>query len=257
MLKTRIMPTLLSDGSKLIKGESFDSWRGIGSPLQAVRLFNLREVDELVFLDIRATEQNRSPDFELISLLADSCFVPFAVGGGVRSVEDARKLLMAGADKVVINSIAYENPDIVPELVKQFGSQCIVISIDVRSGKNVTIHSGKKETDKNVVEFAKEMERAGAGEILLTSCERDGSMKGYDVELIRSVADAVSIPVIASGGAGSYEDMAEALTKGNASAIASSSMYHFTGQTPLLAKRYLHDHGFPIRLQWHEESPSQ
>ncbi len=250
MLKIRIMPTLLSDGTKLIKGESFDSWRGIGSPLQAVRLFNMREVDELIFLDIRATDQDRPPDFALISSLADSCFVPFAVGGGVRSMEDARGLLKAGADKVVLNSAAVENPALVSELVQQFGSQCIVVSIDVRSGKNVTIHSGKKETDKNVIEFAKEVEKAGAGEILLTSVERDGTMQGYDLPLIKSVSDAVSIPVIASGGAGTYEHMAQALKEGGASAIASSSMYHFTGQTPLLAKQYLHDLGFKVRLQW-------
>ncbi|MDP7069114.1 MAG: imidazole glycerol phosphate synthase cyclase subunit, partial [Candidatus Peribacteraceae bacterium] len=243
---------LLCDGTTLIKGVGFDSWRGICSPLQAVRLFNMREVDELVFLDIRATEQNRSPDFALISSLADSCFVPLAVGGGVRSVEDARNLLMAGADKVVLNSAAYENPQLVSDLVQKFGSQCVVISIDVRSGKNVTTHSGREETNKNVVEFAKEMEEAGAGEILLTSVERDGTMEGYDIPIIRSVVDKVSIPVIASGGAGNYEHMAQALKDGGASAIASSSMYHFTGQTPLMAKKYLHENGFTVRMQWSE-----
>ncbi len=250
MLKIRVMPTLLSDGTKLIKGERFDSWRGIGSPLQAVRLFNMREVDELVFLDIRATDEKRSPDFALIDALADSCFVPFAVGGGVKSVEDARGLLQAGADKVVLNSAAVENPQLVSELVKQFGSQCVVVSIDVRAGKHVTIHSGKKDTGKNVVDFAKQVEKAGAGEILLTSIERDGTMEGYDIDLIRSVTEAVSIPVIASGGAGTYEHMAQALKDGGASAVAASSMYHFTGQTPLLAKRYLHEHGFNVRMQW-------
>ena len=255
MLKIRVMPTLLSDGTKLIKGVGFDSWRGIGSPLQAVRLFNMRGVDELVFLDIRATDERRSPNFELIDGLADSCFVPFAVGGGVKSVEDARGLLLAGADKVVVNSAAVENPPLVAAMVKQFGSQCVVVSIDVRNGKNVTIHSGKKETDKNVVEFAKEMEKAGAGELLITSVERDGTMQGYDIPLIRSIADAVSIPVIASGGAGTYEHMAQALRDGGASAVAASSMYHFTGQTPLLAKRYLHDHGFQVREQWGQDAP--
>ena len=242
------MPTLLSDGNKLIKGVGFDAWRGIGSPLQGVRLFNMREVDELVFLDITATREKRSPDFALIDELADSCFVPFAVGGGVRSVEDARGLLQAGADKVVINSIALENAPLISELVQQFGSQCVVVSIDVRSNTNVTIHSGTKEMKKNVLEFAKEVESAGAGEILLTSVEHDGTMEGYNIPLIRTVCEAVSIPVIASGGAGSYEHMAEALRDGGASAVAASSMYHFTGQTPLQAKKYLHEQGFKVRL---------
>lgn len=247
MLKIRVMPVLLSDGSKLIKGVSFDSWRGIGSPLQAVRLFNMREVDELVFLDIRATVEGRSPDFALIDELADSCFVPFAVGGGVRSVEDARGLLRAGADKIVINSVAVENPALIRELVQQFGSQCVVVSIDVKTGSKVTIHSGKKETEKDVVEFAKEVEKLGAGEILLTSVEKDGTMQGYDLDLIEKVAAAVKIPVIASGGAGNYEHMAQAIEKG-AAAVAAGSMYHFSAQTPLKAKEYLREKGVAVRL---------
>jgi len=247
MLKVRVMPVLLSDGSKLIKGISFDSWRGIGSPLQAVRLFNMREVDELIFLDIRATKEGRSPDFALIDELADSCFVPFAVGGGVRSVEDARGLLRAGADKIVINSVAVENPSLIKDLVQQFGSQCVVVSIDVRQGSTVTIHSGKKETELDVVAFAKKVEELGAGEILLTSVERDGTMQGYDLELIEKVASAVKIPVIASGGAGNYEHMAEAIKEG-AAAVAAGSMYHFSAQTPLKAKEYLKGKGVAVRL---------
>ena len=183
----------------------------------------------------------------MIDELADSCFVPFAVGGGVRSVEDARGLLRAGADKIVINSVAVENPSLIKDLVQQFGSQCVVVSIDVRNGNKVTIHSGKKETELDVVAFAKKVEELGAGEILLTSVERDGTMQGYDLDLIRKVAEAVKIPVIASGGAGNYDHFAQAIEKG-AAAVAAGSMYHFSAQTPLKAKEYLKGKGVAVRL---------
>jgi cyclase len=203
-------------------------------------------------LDIRATRENHRPDFALVEQLAHDCFVPFSVGGGVRSIEDVRSLLRAGADKVIVNTAALEDPALVPAIAAQFGSQCVVVSIDVRArpggGYEMFTRSGTVATGKDPVAFARAMAAAGAGEILLTSIERDGTMQGYDVDLIRRVSDAVDVPVIASGGAGNYEHMAAALGEGKASAVAAASMYQFTEQTPLQAKRYLAERGFPMRL---------
>jgi cyclase len=250
MLKVRVMPTLLFKDVGLVKGVGFDSWRRIGSAMQTVKVYNLREVDELVFLDIAATRDGRSPDFETIDELADECFMPMTVGGGVRSVEDVRRLLQVGADKVSINTAAAERPGLVREVADRFGSQCVVVSIDVRlrDGRYETAtHAGARPTGLGPVEMAVRAEAQGAGEILLTSIDRDGTMTGYDLALVREVAHAVRIPVIASGGAGSYADMASALENG-AAAVAAAAMFQFTQQTPLEAKRYLRERGFPVRL---------
>ncbi|MFA7383734.1 MAG: imidazole glycerol phosphate synthase cyclase subunit [Desulfurivibrionaceae bacterium] len=251
MLKVRIMPTLLYRDFELVKGVGFDSWRGIGSAMQAIRVYNMREVDELIFLDITATREGREPDFELIDDLADECFMPLTVGGGIRSLDDVRRLLDVGADKVAINSEAIRNPVLIYDVARQFGSQCVVVSIDVkRTGRSneVCTHSGTKATGVDPVAFATEMAKLGAGEILLTSIERDGTMEGYDLELMRQVSEALPIPVIASGGAGSYENFYQALTEGKAAAVAAASMFHFTEQTPLAAKKYLCERGLPVRL---------
>lgn len=252
MLKTRIIPTLLYRDFGLVKGKRFDSRRAVGSPMQAVKVYNLRGVDELVFLDVTATLQDRSPDFALVDDLADDCFMPLAVGGGVRSLEDVRSLLQVGADKVLMNTAAVEQPDLVRQAAEHFGSQCVVVSIDVsrdETGRATAwTHSGTVSTGRDPVNLAIECERLGAGEILLTSIDRDGTMEGYDLDLTRNVSRAVSIPVIASGGAGSYEDMARAVLEGEATAVAAASIFHFTEQTPMEAKRHLQDRGVPVRM---------
>jgi len=252
MPKIRVMPTLLFKEVGLVKGVGFDSWRRVGSAMQAVKVYNMREVDELVYLDVTATTDKRPPDFESVDELADECFMPLTVGGGVRTVEDVRRLLQVGADKVAVNTAAVENPAVIREMAQRFGSQCVVVSIDARRRADGThevyTHSGTVATRKDPVSLAQEVEALGAGEILLTSIERDGTMTGYDVELTRRVSDAVSIPVIASGGAGTYAHMAEVLRDGRASAVAAASMFHFTEQTPLEAKRYLREQGFRVRL---------
>lgn len=250
--KVRIMPTLLHKDVGLIKGIGFDSWRRVGSAMQAIKVYNMRQVDELVFLDITATKDNRPPDFQLIDELADDCFMPLTVGGGIRSVEDVRGLLKVGADKISINTAAIENPHLIKQISERFGAQCVVVSIDFKrhddGSYEVYTHSGTRPTGREPVEFASECERLGAGEILLTSIDRDGTMEGYDIEMTKRVCGAVSIPVIASGGAGKYEDMAQVLITGKASAVAAASIFHFTQQTPLEAKSYLRERGINVRL---------
>lgn len=251
MLKLRVIPTLLYRDFGLVKGSRFDSWRQVGSPIQAIKVYNMRGVDELVFLDVAATPGNRPPDFGLVDDLADDCFMPLAVGGGIRSVEDVRRLLQVGADKVVIGTAAVVNPEVISEAASHFGSQCVIVAIDTAyDGQRTTvrIRCGREETGLDAVDLATRMQALGAGEILLTSIDRDGTMEGYDVETLRAVSDAVSIPVIASGGAGSYQDMAAAVALGHAGAVAAASMFHFTEQTPIDAKRHLRSCGYAVRL---------
>ncbi len=251
MLKTRIIPTLLLKGVGLVKGVAFDSWRRVGSAMQSIRVYNLREVDELVLLDIAATPGASRPNFREIDELADHCFMPMTVGGGVKTIEDVRDLLAVGADKVAINTAALETPELVRDGAREFGSQCIVVSIDARRDAKrceVMANCGRWPTGRDPVEWAREVERLGAGEILLTSVDRDGTMQGYDLDLVRDVAAAVDIPVIASGGCGNYQHMADVLSDTRASAVAAASMFHFTEQTPREAKVYLADRGFWVRL---------
>jgi imidazole glycerol-phosphate synthase subunit HisF len=252
MIKTRIIPTLLYKDFTLVKGVKFDSWRRVGCLLQSVKVYNLREVDELVFLDIGANKEGRSPDFQLIDDFADECFMPLTVGGGVRTCEDVKSLLRAGADKVVINTAAVYNPEIIRESSQRFGSQCIVVSIDAKkmpTGKyEIFVKSGTVPTGITPEDAAREAQRLGAGEILLTSIDRDGTMEGYDIDLVARISNLVSIPVIASGGAGSYKDMADVISKAKASAVAAASIFHFTQMTPLEAKVYLKEHSIKVRL---------
>lgn len=258
MLKTRIIPTLLYKDFGLVKDKGFLSKRRVGDVLQTVRVYGLREVDELVLLDIAATLSGCGPDFALIDDVADECFMPLTVGGGVKCLDDIRNLLMVGADKVAINSAAIDDLDLISKAADAFGSQCVVVSIDVwqheDGRREVYSHSGTKPTGHSPVDWARLLEQRGAGEILLTSINRDGMMTGYDIELIRDVSDAVSIPLIASGGAGSYDDLVQAVLGGGASAVAAASMFHFTEQTPLLAKRYMADAGIPVRFSRKELS---
>ncbi len=252
MLKLRVIPTLLYRDYGLIKGVAFDSWRHVGSLIQAVRVYNLRDVDELVFLDIAATREGRGPDFELVDDFADDCRMPLTVGGGVRSLDDVSRLLGVGADKVAVNTAAVEAEGLIGDIARRFGSQCVVVSIDFRlhadGRREVFTRSGTQATGLDPAQLARRAEELGAGEILLTSIDRDGTMAGYDVDAIRQVADAVSIPVIASGGAGEYAHMLRAVSEGHASAVAAASIFHFTQQTPVEAKKYLAAGGLPVRL---------
>jgi cyclase len=251
MLKTRVMPTLLFKEFGLVKGVRFDSWRRVGSVMQAVKVYNMREVDELVFLDISATREGRRPDFATVDEIADECFMPLTVGGGVRSLDDVRTLLRVGADKVALNTAAVETPELITETARTFGAQCVVVSIDARraaGGYEAYTRSGTAAAGTDPLALARRAESLGAGEILLTSIDQDGTLAGYDIELTRRVSTAVSIPVIASGGAGTYAHLVEAVLEGGASAVAAASMYHFTEQTPLEAKRYMGGHGLRVRL---------
>lgn len=252
VLKARVIPTLLYRDFGLVKGTQFDSRRQIGSAMQAVKVYNMRNVDELVFLDVAASLADRQPDYALIDELADECFMPMTVGGGVRTVDHVRMLLAVGADKVAVNTAAVDDPGLIRDAADRFGSQCVVVSIDARRSSDGSVavwtRSGTQGTTLDPVALAREVEGLGAGEILLTSIDRDGTMTGYDLDLVASVAAAVSIPVVASGGAGSYEDMVLALREARASAVAAAAMFHFTQQTPMEAKRYLGERGVPVRV---------
>jgi cyclase len=250
MLKVRVIPTLLWKNFGLVKGVGFNSWRRVGSALPAIKVYNQRGVDELVLLDIVAHQSNIEPDFESFAEFGQDCFVPLTIGGGITCIEQVQRLLRSGADKVAINTALYSKPELVDMIAKRHGRQCVVASIDVRSQYgNWTCfsHAGEKNTGRKAVSWARELEDRGAGEILITSIERDGTMLGYDIPLIESIASAVNIPVIASGGAGNYEHMIQAVSKAGASAVAAASMFHFTEYTPAGAKDALASVGVPIR----------
>lgn len=250
MLKVRVIPTLLYKSVGLVKGIGFNSWRRVDTVLPAIKVYNMREVDELILMDIEATKEGKDPDYTSIRDFSRECFVPFCVGGGITSMEHIRQLLRAGADKVSINSAAYDNPKLITEGAKLFGSQCIVAGIDCRriDGEyRCFSQNGQKDTGYLLKDWAKEVVEAGAGEILLTSIERDGTMQGYDVDMVKLVTKLVSVPVIASGGAGSYEHMLDVVKEGGASAAAAASIFHFTEQTPKEAKEYLGERGIPVR----------
>jgi imidazole glycerol-phosphate synthase subunit HisF len=251
VLKVRVIPTLLWKQFGLVKGVGFDSWRRVGPVLPAVKVYNQREVDELILLDIVAHAGDAELDYESINEFGQDCFVPLTVGGGITRIEQVQRLLRAGADKVSVNTAAYERPGLITEIAQRHGTQCVVASIDVRSrpegGWQCFSHAGQQATGRDAVAWAREAEARGAGEILLTSIERDGTMQGYDLGLIASIVQAVSIPVIASGGAGSYAHMVEAVTQAGATAVAAASMFHFTEQTPAGAKAALAAAGVPVR----------
>jgi cyclase len=252
MLKTRVIPTLLHKGLGLVKGESFDSWRRVGSAMQAVKVYNLRNVDELIFLDITATIENRMLDLETVDEIADECFVPLTVGGGLSSVEQVREAFRAGADKVSLGSAAVKNPSLITDVASSFGVQAVVVSVDVQTLDNgeqfVAIHSGNETTELNPIAWVQECQRLGAGEILLTSVNRDGKMEGYDLELLKRVTSAVSIPVICSGGAGQLSDFSKAVLEGGASAVAAASLFHFTELTPMEVKIHMAANQIPVRI---------
>lgn len=244
-LKTRIVPVLLWNDHGAVKGKQFNPGRSIGSIRDRVQLMERREVDELIILDIAATPNNRGPRFEEVKALTENLFMPVTIGGGIRNVNDVRRLLANGADKVAICTAAIERPNLINEAAEKFGSQAVVASIDARNSK-VAACCGQGMVDKEPVAWAVECEARGAGEILLNSIDRDGMMNGYDLDLIREVSSAVDIPVIACGGCGSYEHMEQAI-KAGAHAVAVGAMFQFTEQTPKGASRHLNEHGIPAR----------
>jgi len=234
MLMTRIMPCLLLKDGALVKTVKFKNPGYIGDPINAIRIYNEKEVDELIFLDITATIEQREPPYKVLSEIASECFMPVTYGGGVKDVETIRKILSLGIEKVAINSHAVENPDFVRAASEKFGNSTIVVSIDSRQklfgGYEVCIHGGRKKTGMDPVKFAIEMEKMGAGEILLTAIDRDGTQEGYNIDLIKSVTDSVGVPVIACGGAGKIEDFRAAVIDGGASACAAGSMVVYYGR---------------------------
>lgn len=246
MLAKRIIPTILTRGSALVKGERYRSWRTVGVAAQAVRIHDARQVDEILLLDVAATADGRGPNFGLVSELAADCFGPLAVGGGIRNSEDVRRLLRSGADKIVLGTAAVHTPELITQLANEFGRQAVVVSVDVRDGC-VVANSGALQTAMEALCWCRCIASAGAGEIILSSVERDGTMQGYDLKLIRSVSRAVTIPVIASGGCCDYENMHQALRAG-ADAVAAGALFQFTDATPAGAAQYLHAKGWRVRL---------
>lgn len=234
MLKTRVIPCLLLKDKGLVKTIKFKDPKYVGDPINAVRIFNEKEVDELVFLDISASLEGRKPNFKVIGDIAAQTFMPLGYGGGIRDIEDIKTLFSIGVEKVVINSAAIDNPDIIKQASNVAGSQSIVISIDVKKnlwGKyEVYVHSGQVRTKLNPVEWAKKVESLGAGEIFLNAIDKDGTMSGYDIDLIKQVSSSVNIPVVACGGAGSLNDFLEAVKEGGASAVSAGSFFVFHGK---------------------------
>jgi imidazole glycerol phosphate synthase subunit hisF (EC 4.1.3.-) len=251
MLAKRIIPCLDVDKGRVVKGVKFQNLRDAGDPVEVAKGYEEQSADELVFLDITASAEERKIMIEVVQRVAETIFIPFTVGGGVSSLEDIRRLLSAGADKVSINTAAVKNPQLIYESAKRFGSQCIVVAIDAKRserGWEVYIHGGRTPTGLDAVEWAKRVEGLGAGEILLTSMDADGTKKGYDIELCRAVASAVSIPVIASGGAGTMEHFYEVFTKTNVDAALAASLFHFKEVSIPELKAYLKNKGVHVRL---------
>jgi len=252
MLKTRISPCLDVADGRVVKGVNFVDLVDAGDPVESARAYDAAGADEICFLDIHATHENRGTMFDVVTRTAEQCFIPLTVGGGVRTVGDVRALLLAGADKVSFNSAAVANPDVVAEAADQFGSQCIVCAIDAKTvspGKwELFTHGGRKPTGIDAVEFATMIAAKGAGEILLTSMDRDGTKAGFNLPMTRAIADAVDIPVIASGGVGTLDHLVEGVTEGHASAVLAASIFHFGTFTIQEAKAHMAAAGIPVRL---------
>ncbi len=259
-LKTRIIPCLDVKGGRVVKGVQFVDLVDAGDPVEAAIAYDTAGADELCFLDITASSENRDTIFDVVARTAEQCFMPVTVGGGVRAVEDIRRLLLSGADKVSINTAAVNDPDFVARAADKFGDQCIVVSVDAkrrqtgvvgganRSEWEIFTHGGRTPTGIDAVEFAVRSVERGAGELLVTSMDRDGTKKGFDLELTRAIADAVHVPVVASGGVGSLDDLVAGVKQGHASAVLAASIFHFGTYTVSEAKAYLAGHGIPMRM---------
>jgi cyclase len=253
MLKMRVIPCLDVKDGRVVKGVNFVNLVDAGDPVEAAKAYDKAGADELCFLDITATHEGRGIMLDVVRRTAEACFMPLTVGGGVRTLDDIRALLLAGADKVSINSAAVANRQFVKEAAEKFGSQCIVVAIDAKEvapGKfEIFTHGGRKETGIDAVQYAKEVTALGAGEILLTSMDRDGTGKGFNIPLTRAIADAVSIPVIASGGVGNLNHLVEGIQEGHATAVLAASIFHFGTFTIAEAKKAMADAGVPMRMQ--------
>jgi len=253
MLTKRIIPCLDIAGGRVVKGVKFVELRDAGDPVEAARAYEAQGADELTFLDITASHEARETIVEVVGKVAAQVFMPLTVGGGIRTAADIRRMDFPGADKVSLNTAALSNPGIIDETSTQFGSQCIVLAIDARrreDGKGwlVYTHGGRRPTDRDAIEWAREGVSRGAGEILLTSMDADGTKDGYDLELTRTVADAVGVPVIASGGAGNLQHLCEAVQQGGADAVLAASIFHFGEYTIRQAKEYMREQGIEVRL---------
>jgi cyclase len=253
MLTKRIIPCLDVKGGRVVKGVSFADLRDAGDPVEAAAVYDREGADELCFLDITASYENRKTILDVVERTAERVFMPVTVGGGVRTLDDIRALLNAGADKVSINTAAVERPEFVREAAQRFGTQCIVVAIDAKRGAalghwEVFTHGGRKPTGLDVIDWAKKMEQAGAGEILLTSMDQDGRQSGYDLDLTAAVSERVSIPVIASGGVGTLDHLYDGFAKGKADAVLAASIFHFRTYTIPQAKAYLRERGSPVRM---------
>ena len=253
MLKTRIIPCLDVADGRVVKGVNFVGLRDAGDPVEAAKAYDAAGADELCFLDIHATHENRGTMFDLVQRTAEQCYIPLTVGGGVRTSQDVRNLLLAGADKVSFNSAAVADPDVIARAADQFGSQCIVCAIDAKTVEpgrwEIFTHGGRKATGIDAVEFARTVTEKGAGEILLTSMDRDGTRAGFNLPLTKAISDAVNVPVIASGGVGTLDHLVEGVTKGGASAVLAASIFHFGDFTIREAKEHMAKAGIAMRLE--------
>jgi cyclase len=252
MLTVRIIPCLDVHNGRVVKGVNFVNLVDAGDPVEQAKVYDAAGADELCFLDITASHEGRDTLYDVVSATAEQCFMPLTVGGGVRQIEDVRKLLLAGADKVSINSAAVNRPELVSEASEKFGAQCIVVAIDAKQVSpghwSVFTHGGRRDSGIDAVQWAKRVVSLGAGEILLTSMDRDGARTGFDLELTRSISDAVSVPVIASGGVGKVEHLFEGITDGHASAVLAASIFHFGEVEIAEAKLHMQQAGLPVRL---------
>ena len=251
MLKNRIIPCLDVKNGRVVKGINFIDLKDAGDPVEQAKIYSDGGADEICFLDITASNENRDTIYDIVKRTSKKCFVPLTVGGGVRSVDDISKLLNCGADKVSINTTAVKNPEVIVESSKKFGSQCIVVAIDAKKNKDkweIFTHGGRNKTGIDAIEFAKKMEDSGAGELLVTSMDRDGTQVGYDIELISNISSKVNIPIIASGGVGNLDHLVDGIKLGNASAVLAASIFHYGTYSLKQAKEYLDLKGIPVRI---------
>ena len=251
MLKNRIIPCLDVQNGRVVKGINFVELKDAGDPVEQAKIYSDGGADEICFLDITASNENRNTIYDVVEKTSKKCFVPLTVGGGVRSVEDISKLLNCGADKVSINTAAVNDKQVVVDSSKKFGSQCIVVAIDAKKNGDIWeiyTHGGRNKTDIDAIKFAKEMEKSGAGELLVTSMDRDGTQVGYDIDLMSKISSAVNIPVIASGGVGTLDHLVDGIKLGNASAVLAASIFHYGKYSVKQAKEYLDLKGIPVRI---------